>query len=88
MVHEHTDAKMTIYTSMCRKSEELINQDGQYKSGMRTKEDGDKSLLSHPSTQANKGMGHVIFALDTPVCIKISKLYGNLKGQMKLDVCV
>ena len=56
---------------------------------MRTKEeDGDKSLLSHPSTQANKGMGHVIFALDTPVCIKISKLYGNLKGQMKLDVCV
>ena len=33
-------------------------------------------------------MGHVIFALDTQVFIKISNVYGNLKDQMKLDLCI
>ena len=33
-------------------------------------------------------MGHVIFALDTQVFIKISNVYRNLKGQMKLDLCI
>ena len=32
-------------------------------------------------------MGHVIFALDTQVFIKISNVYRNLKGQMKLNAC-
>ena len=30
-------------------------------------------------------MGQVIFALDTQGFIKISNVYRNLKGQMKLD---
>ena len=33
-------------------------------------------------------MGHVIFTLDTQVFIKISKVYINLKDQMKLDLCI
>ena len=33
-------------------------------------------------------MGHVIFALDTQVFIKISNVYRNLKYQMKLDLCI
>ena len=33
-------------------------------------------------------MGHVIFALDTQVFIKISNVYRNLKDQMKLDLCI
>ena len=33
-------------------------------------------------------MGHVIFALDTQVFIKISNVYRNLKGPMKLDLCI
>ena len=33
-------------------------------------------------------MGHVIFALDTQVFIKISYVYGNPKHQMKLDLCI
>ena len=33
-------------------------------------------------------MGHVIFTLDTQVLIKISNVYGNLKDQMKLDLCI
>ena len=33
-------------------------------------------------------MGHVIFALDIQVFIKISNVYRNLKGQMKLDLCI
>ena len=37
-------------------------------------------------------MGHVkknvIFALDTQVFIKTSNVYRNLKGQMKLDLCI
>ena len=33
-------------------------------------------------------MGHAIFALDTQVFIKISSVYRNLKGQMKLDLCI
>ena len=33
-------------------------------------------------------MGHVIFALDTQVFIKISNVYRNLKDQMKLDLWV
>ena len=33
-------------------------------------------------------MGHVIFALDTQVLIKISNVYRNLKDQMKLDLCI
>ena len=31
-------------------------------------------------------MGHVIFALDTQVFIKISNVYGNPKDQMKLNL--
>ena len=37
-------------------------------------------------------MGHVkknvIFALDTQVFIKTSNVYRNLKGQMKLNLCI
>ena len=33
-------------------------------------------------------MGHVIFALDTQVFIKISNVYRNLKGLMKVDLCI
>ena len=33
-------------------------------------------------------MGHVIFALDTQVFIKISNVYRNLNDQMKLDLCI
>ena len=33
-------------------------------------------------------MRHVIFALDTQVFIKISNVCRNLKGQMKLDLCI
>ena len=33
-------------------------------------------------------MGHVLFALDTQVFIKISIVYRNLKDQMKLDLCL
>ena len=33
-------------------------------------------------------MRHVIFALNTQVFIKISNVYGNLKDQMKLDLCI
>ena len=34
-------------------------------------------------------MGHVIFALDTQVSIKrIVIVYGNLKDQLKLDLCI
>ena len=33
-------------------------------------------------------MGHVIFALDTQVFLKISNVYRNLKGEMKLDLCI
>ena len=33
-------------------------------------------------------MGDVIFALDTQVFIKISNVHRNLKGQMKLDLCI
>jgi len=33
-------------------------------------------------------MGHVIFALDTQVLIKISNVNKNLKGRMKLDLCI
>ena len=33
-------------------------------------------------------MGHVIFALDTQVFIKINIGYQNLKDQMKLDLCI
>ena len=33
-------------------------------------------------------MGRVIFALDTLVFTKISNVYGNLKHQMKLDLCI
>ena len=33
-------------------------------------------------------MGHVIFALDTQVFIKISIVYRNLKDQMKRDLCI
>ena len=33
-------------------------------------------------------MGHVIFALDTQVFIKIRNVYRNLKDQMKLDLCI
>lgn len=32
-------------------------------------------------------MGHIIFALDTQVFIKIN-VYGNPKDQMKLDLCI
>ena len=32
-------------------------------------------------------MGHVIFALDTQVLIKIN-VYENPKDQMKLDLCI
>ena len=38
--------------------------------------------------QVNYGMGHVIFALDTQVFIKISNVYGNPKDQMKLNLCI
>ena len=31
-------------------------------------------------------MGHIIFALDKQVFIKISNVYRNLKDQMKLDL--
>ena len=33
-------------------------------------------------------MVHVIFALDTQVFIKINDVYGNLKDQMKHDLCM
>ena len=33
-------------------------------------------------------MGHVILALDTQVFIKISNVYRNLRGQIKLDLCI
>ena len=33
-------------------------------------------------------MGHVLFALDTQVFIKISIVYRNLKDQMKLNLCI
>ena len=33
-------------------------------------------------------MGHVIFALNTQVFIKISNVCRNLKDQMKLDLCI
>ena len=33
-------------------------------------------------------MGHVIFALDTQVFIKISNVYRNLKDQMKHDLFI
>ena len=33
-------------------------------------------------------MGHVIFALDTQVFIKISNVFTNLKDQMKLNLCI
>ena len=33
-------------------------------------------------------MGHVIFALDTQVFIKISNVYRNLKSLMKLNLCI
>ena len=33
-------------------------------------------------------MGHVIFTLDTQAFIKINNVYGNLKDQMKLDLCI
>ena len=33
-------------------------------------------------------MGHVIFALDTQVFIKISNVYRSLNDQMKLDLCI
>ena len=33
-------------------------------------------------------MGHVIFAPDTQVFIKIRNVYRNLKVQMKLDLCI
>ena len=39
-------------------------------------------------SQANQGMGHVIFALDTQVFVEISNVYTNLKDQMKLDLCI
>ena len=32
-------------------------------------------------------MGHIIFALDTQVLIKIN-VYGNPKDRMKLDLCI
>ena len=34
------------------------------------------------------GLPHIIFALDTQVLIKISNVYINLKGHMKLDLCI
>ena len=30
----------------------------------------------------------MIFTLDTQVFIKINSVYGNLKDQMKLDLCI
>ena len=33
-------------------------------------------------------MGHLAFALDTQVFIKINNIYGNLKDQMNLDLCI
>ena len=33
-------------------------------------------------------MGHVIFALDTQLFIKITNVYRNLKDQIKLDLCI
>ena len=33
-------------------------------------------------------MGHVIFALDTQVFIKLNNVYGNPKHQMKPCLCI
>ena len=33
-------------------------------------------------------MGHVIFALDPQLFIKITNVYRNLKDQIKLDLCI
>ena len=33
-------------------------------------------------------MGHVIFTLDTQGISKINGVYGNLKDQMKFDLCI
>ena len=38
--------------------------------------------LSNANT--NSGMGHEVFALDN----QINNVYGNLKDQMKLDLCI